>query len=109
MTMGYRIEYRRDAARYLERMNPRERTRILEAIEELGENPDGRTPDVKKLRNRSGFRLRVGKYRVLYGRFDDRLLILVVAVRLRFQGAWGSPPGVNGGSHLARGLRPINI
>jgi mRNA-degrading endonuclease RelE of RelBE toxin-antitoxin system len=60
MTMGYGIEYRREAARYLERMSPKERTRILEAIEELAENPDGRTLDVKKLRNRPGYRLRGG-------------------------------------------------
>ena len=83
MTMGYRIEYRREAARYLERMGLKERKRILEAIEELAENPDSRTLDVKKLRNRPGYRLRVGKYRVLYERFEDRLLMLVVAVRPR--------------------------
>ena len=71
MTLGYRIEYRRDATRYLERMNPRDRERILVAIEELGEDPDSRSLDVKKLRNRPGYRLRVGKYRVLYERFGD--------------------------------------
>ena len=80
---GYRIEYRWDAARYLERMSPRDRERILGAIEELVENPDSRRLDVKKLRNRPGYRLRVGKYRVLYERIEDWLLILVVAVRPR--------------------------
>jgi mRNA interferase RelE/StbE len=83
MTVGYKVEYRREPARYLERMSPKDRTRMLEAIEELAENPDSRTLDVKKLRNRPGYRLRVGKYRVLYERFEDRLLILVVALRPR--------------------------
>jgi mRNA interferase RelE/StbE len=86
MTVGYRIEYRRDAARYLERMAPKERARVLAAIEELAEGPDSRNLDVKKLRNRPGHRLRVGKHRVLYERVDELLLILVVAVRPRGEG-----------------------
>ena len=83
MTMGYRIEYRREAVRYLERLSPRDRDRILNSIESLGENPDSRNLDIKRLKNRPGFRLRVGQYRVLYERFEDRLMILVVAVRPR--------------------------
>ncbi len=83
MTVRYRIEYRREAVRYLERLSPRDRERILDGIESLGEDPYSRDLDIKRLKNRSGFRLRIGKYRVLYERFEDRLLLLVVAVRPR--------------------------
>jgi mRNA interferase RelE/StbE len=55
----------------------------MDAIESLAEDPDSRTLDVKKLRNRPGYRLRVGGFRVLFERHDDRLVILVVAVRPR--------------------------
>jgi mRNA interferase RelE/StbE len=81
--MLWAIEYRRQAARYLQRLPATNRNRILGALETLAEDPDNRELDVKKLRNRPGFRLRVGGFRVLYERHQDRLVILVIAVRPR--------------------------
>ena len=83
MTKYYEIEYRRRAARYITLLPRRERDRILDAIESLAEDPDTERLDIKKLKNHPGFRLRVGTYRVIYERHDDRLVILVVAVRAR--------------------------
>ncbi len=83
MTHAYAIEYRRAAARYLRRLPNPERERIIAAIESLAANPQSPYLDAKKLRNRPGYRLRVGDYRVLYEKHDDRLVILVLSVRPR--------------------------
>jgi mRNA interferase RelE/StbE len=80
MTRAYAIEYRRRAARYLTLLPRGERDRIFDAIESLAKDPDTERLDTKKLNNRPGYRLRVGRYRVLYERRDDRLVILVVAI-----------------------------
>ena len=83
MTIPYAIEYRRRAARYLTLLPRHERDRIVDAIESLADDPDTKRLDTKQLKNRPGYRLRVGAYRVLYERHDDRLVILIVAVRPR--------------------------
>ncbi len=83
MTQGYAIQYKRAPARYLQRLATLERERIMDAIEFLAEDPWNPHLDTKKLRDRPGYRLRVGRYRVLYEKHDDRLVILVVVVRPR--------------------------
>ncbi len=52
--------------------------RVLEAIEDLAENPTSKT-SVKKLHNHplAVYRLRVGDYRVLFDR-EDRLRIIEI-------------------------------
>ena len=55
--------------------------RILEKLQELAENPF--QANVKKLKDRSGFRVRVGDYRIIY-EVDTKgrlVIILVVAHR----------------------------
>ena len=54
------IEYSKQAQKFLERQNISVRQRIIEAISKL---PEG---DVKRLSGRSGYRLRVGGYRVIF-------------------------------------------
>jgi len=49
----------------------------------LAKNPDNGTLDIKVLKGREGFRLRVGRYRVLYTRNDERLIIEIVKIRPR--------------------------
>lgn len=49
---------------------------ILDAIENLAENP--RPKGYKKLKGRTGYRIRVGNYRIIYEIFDDILLIDVI-------------------------------
>jgi mRNA interferase RelE/StbE len=39
-----------------------------------------RPPDVKKLKGREGWRIRVGDYRVIYSITDKELLVLVVRI-----------------------------
>ena len=81
--MGYRVEYRRAAVKYLQRLARPQRRRILSAIETLALDPQSPTLDVKKLTNRDGYRLRVGDYRVLFDRYDDVFVIIIIAVKPR--------------------------
>jgi mRNA interferase RelE/StbE len=79
----YRIEFTRQADKQLRRL-PREVARnIFKKLELLAGNPYAQNNNVKKLVERSGYRLRVGDWRVIYEVEDDRLVILVVAVGAR--------------------------
>ena len=62
------------AARYLERLSVIDKSRIRIALNDLSrEPPEG---DIKPLVGQSGyFRLRVGKYRILY-RIEDRTIFV---------------------------------
>ena len=56
------------AQKYLERMQPDDQLRIIEALDMLLTRPE--TLDIKPLKGRSELRLRLGKYRVLF--IEDR-------------------------------------
>jgi len=44
----------------------------------LAEDADAVTLDIKALQGRQGFRLRVGKWQVIYHKDDDAMIILAV-------------------------------
>ncbi len=75
--MNWRIEISRDARKELERLPTQIQIRISKAILALEENPFPH--GCKKLKNRDGFRIRVGDYRVLYFA-DTKLKQIVVGV-----------------------------
>ena len=52
--------------------------RILEKVQELAQNPF--PVGAKKLKDRSGYRVRVGDYRIIYDIEDNVLLVTIVAV-----------------------------
>lgn len=62
--MNWKIEIARDARKELARLPPQFQTRIVRAILALEENPFPH--GCKKLKNRDGWRIRIGDYRVLY-------------------------------------------
>lgn len=62
--MNWRLEIARDAKKELARLPAHLQTRIAKAILALERNPFPR--GCKKLKNRDGWRIRVGDYRVLY-------------------------------------------
>lgn len=51
---------------------------ILDAIADLEENP--RPVGNKKLKDREGYRIRIGNYRVIYDIFDSELIVDVIAL-----------------------------
>lgn len=63
----------------LGKLSVRTQTRVVQAINYLSDEP--RPDGCKKLKGkRSIYRIRVGKYRVLYEVKDNKLLILVVSI-----------------------------
>jgi len=75
---SYRIEVRPAAARALRKLDPEARRRIQGAIALLAQDP--RPPAARRLQGRSGFRVRVGDYRIVYTVTDDVLLVVVVTL-----------------------------
>jgi mRNA interferase RelE/StbE len=71
----YRVEILRRAQKQLDRLPIQDVERIAAAIEALAD--DSRPEGSKKLSGRSGWRIRVGQYRVIY-EVEDRIRILTV-------------------------------
>ena len=76
--MIYTIEILRSAQKQLSKIERREQSRIIEAVQKLTETP--RPPGCKKLSGRPAWRIRVGSYRVIYEVQDESLLILVIDI-----------------------------
>ena len=76
--MAYRVEIRKQASKELSRIGLEDRRRIARAIEGLAESP--RPVGCRKLRDREGWRIRVGDYRVLYQIEQGRLVVVVVRI-----------------------------
>jgi mRNA interferase RelE/StbE len=72
--VSWRVEIARDAKKELARLTTPIQTRIAKALLALERDPFRR--GCKKLRNRDGWRIRVGDYRVLY--FADKKVRQIV-------------------------------
>ena len=79
----YHLKYRRQARNYLASLPLKIKTRIVNKLHKLKDNPDDPTLDVDKLKGGSGYRLRVEQYRIIYTRHEDQLIIEVVKIRPR--------------------------
>jgi len=58
-------------------------TRIRKKLERIAENPYEKYANVTKLKNRPGYRLRVGDWRVIYDIREDKMMILVLNIGSR--------------------------
>lgn len=75
--MTYRVEFTTGAARQVRKLPRSVRDRLLDAIEDLEDDP--RPHGVKKLAGqKTAWRIRIGEYRVIYDIFDSELLVTVV-------------------------------
>ena len=77
----YTIEYARSARKELERLPSEMQDRITHAIGELQENP--RPPGSKKLKGSDKYRIRVGRYRVIYEIHSKAVIVLIVRISHR--------------------------
>ena len=77
-SLKYAVEILRSAQKSLARIQAEDRETISDAIRKLGDNP--RQAGTRKLTGREAWRLRVGRYRVIYQVFDDRLVVSVILV-----------------------------
>ncbi|WP_246797465.1 type II toxin-antitoxin system RelE family toxin [Burkholderia perseverans] len=79
----YSIEFTKQAAQALKAMPRDVATRIRSKIDALAADPYASNPNAKKLTGVAGYRLRVGDWRVLYEIEDDRIVIVVLAIKPR--------------------------
>ena len=76
--MVYRVRIEKQAVKALEKLERGIQRRISEAIRSLA--TDLRPPGSKKMKNRDGWRIRVGDYRVIYGINDEESVVLVAKI-----------------------------
>jgi mRNA interferase RelE/StbE len=76
--MRYRVILPKSVQKELDRLSDEIANRVLARLTELEINP--RPPDLKKLKGRSAWRIRVGDYRVIYEIHDRELQVLVITV-----------------------------
>lgn len=63
---------------------PRNTSQLLrEKIERVAVDPFASIPNAKKLQGRSGYRLRVGDWRVIYEINNDQVVIIVIKIAPR--------------------------
>ena len=79
--MSWQVDIARDARKELAGLHPQMQTRISKAILALENNPF--PTSCKKLKNRDGYRIRVGDYRVLYFADAKTKQIVVGVIRHR--------------------------
>ena len=74
----YKIFFKKSVEKDFKVIPKKDLVKILELIETLAEDP--RTPGCEKLSGQHKYRLRQGRYRILYSVQDDELTIWVVKV-----------------------------
>ena len=79
----YRIVFTKQADRALRKMSRNRAQLIREKLDQLAQDPYVRNLNVTRLQGRSGYRLRVGDWRVIYDLEDDQLVILVLKIAPR--------------------------
>ena len=78
---SYKILIKPSAVKELEAIPEKDRQRIVYRIQGLAENP--RPRGCEKLSDQDKYRLRQGKYRILYQVHDDEVIVVVVRVGKR--------------------------
>jgi mRNA interferase RelE/StbE len=74
----YKVFFRKSVWKDFETIPEKDLKRILKRIEMFGDDP--RPPGCEKLTGQERYRLRQGKYRILYSIQDDELTVWVVKV-----------------------------
>lgn len=75
---SYRIVIKKSAAKEIERIEKKDKIRIIEKIRSLAEDPH--PAGSKKLSGQEKYRIRQGNYRILYQVKNEELIINVVKV-----------------------------
>ena len=74
----YTVVLTKTAQKQLDKLPDQIANTLLEAIEKLADEP--RPDGCKKLKGRSGYRIRKGDYRIIYEVEDDVLIVEVIAI-----------------------------
>jgi mRNA interferase RelE/StbE len=78
---SYKVLIKPSAVKEIESLPRKDRSRIVYRIQGLAENP--RPHGCEKLSGQEKYRVRQGKYRILYQVFDDEVVVIVVKVAHR--------------------------
>ena len=78
---SYKILIKPSAVKEIESIPQKDRSRIVYSIQGLAENP--RPHGCEKLSDQEKYRVRQGKYRILYQVFDAEVIVIVVRVAHR--------------------------
>ncbi|MDJ0761547.1 MAG: type II toxin-antitoxin system RelE/ParE family toxin [Myxococcota bacterium] len=81
MPTSYEINIKRSAEKEIKSLSTKIRQRVIHAILNLAENP--RPRGCEKLSQREAYRIRVGRYRIVYSVFDRILVVEIVRVAHR--------------------------
>ena len=82
--MTYDIEFTKKATKELKLIDAKVAKQLMGKIEELAKDPYSKELDIKKLRGINDvYRLRHGKYRVLYEVNNSKLIVTVIKVGAR--------------------------
>lgn len=79
----YQITYTTQAAKTLLRMPRHNAQLIRQKLEQLARDPFASIPNATKLQGRSGYRLRIGDWRVIYEINQAEVMIVVLKIALR--------------------------
>lgn len=77
----YKLIVRKSVSKDLSRIPKQDVQRILNAIQDLSQDP--RPPQSKKLSGEEKYRLRCGVYRILYEIEDEQLIVCIVRAKHR--------------------------
>jgi mRNA interferase RelE/StbE len=78
---SYKVLIKPSAVKEIESLPRKDRSGIVYRIQGLAENP--RPHGCEKLSGQEKYRVRQGKYRILYQVFDDEVVVIVVKVAHR--------------------------
>ncbi|MAT99926.1 MAG: hypothetical protein CL608_22530 [Anaerolineaceae bacterium] len=79
----FEVIYNKQAERALLKLPDNLAKRIRKKMRIIAQNPYGHHNNVTKLKDRPGYRLRVGDWRVIYKILDGQVCILVVKIAPR--------------------------
>jgi mRNA interferase RelE/StbE len=79
----YKIIFAKGAQRALLRLPKNSAVLVRQKLEQLAVDPYAPNTNAMKLQNRSGYRLRIGDWRVIYEIRNDELVILVLKIAQR--------------------------
>jgi mRNA interferase RelE/StbE len=76
----YRIEFKKSVKKDLKNISRYQVNFILEEIEALENGIDNNENIIKLKGNNPYYRLKLGDYRIIFEKFDDKLVILVIKI-----------------------------
>lgn len=81
--MSYSIKYAKQVEKFLDKHKDLQ-PKVLSALETIAQNPFDNALDIKKLQGESHkYRLRIGKYRLLYEIIESQILIYAYKAQSR--------------------------